>query len=109
MIIAACWGPARAGHYVLPALLLLVPSAAAPQTPVPLTLTLDEAVTRGLEASHRVKEARAHAEAATAAADGREAPRRPQIAAQAGYTRTNHVDEFGVLLPNNQLRVIYPD
>src|SRR5205814_1669662 len=34
---------------------------------------------------------------------------RPHEAAQAGYTRTNHVDTFGVLLPNNQLRVIYPD
>ena len=31
----------------------------------------------------------------------------PQISAQAGYSRTNHVETFGVLLPNNQLRVIY--
>ena len=31
------------------------------------------------------------------------------MAAQAGYTRTNHVDTFGILLPNNQLRIIYPD
>ena len=29
--------------------------------------------------------------------------------AQAGYMRTNHVDEFGILLPTSQLRVIYPD
>jgi outer membrane protein TolC len=39
----------------------------------------------------------------------RHAPALPQVSALAGYTRTNHVETFGILLPNNQLRVIYPD
>jgi outer membrane protein len=82
---------------------------AQPAAPEPLRLTLDEAVARGLETSHRIGEAVARGEAAEAAAGQRHAALMPQIAAQAGYTRTNHVDTFGVLLPNNQLRVIYPD
>lgn len=74
-----------------------------------LRITLDEAVKRGLETSHRLAEVMARRDAASAAADIHHASTRPQIAAQAGYTRTNHVEAFGVLLPNNQLRIIYPD
>ena len=44
-----------------------------------------------------------------AVVDERRAGALPQISAQAGYSRTNHVEAFGVLLPDNQLRVIYPD
>jgi len=76
---------------------------------LPLRLTLEEAVQRGLETSHRIAEAVARGDAAEAAAGGRHASTLPQIAALAGYTRTNHVDAFGILLPTNQLRVIYPD
>ena len=76
---------------------------------LPLRLTLEEAVQRGLETSHRIAEAVARGDAAEAAAGGRHAATLPQIAALAGYTRTNHVDAFGILLPTNQLRVIYPD
>jgi outer membrane protein TolC len=75
----------------------------------PLRLALDEAIRRGLDTSHRIAEAVARGEAADAIAGERRAAMLPQIAAQAGYMRTNHVDAFGVLLPNNQLRVIYPD
>jgi outer membrane protein len=75
----------------------------------PLRLTLDEAVRRGLETSHRIAEAVARGDAAEAVVGERRASTLPQIAAQAGYTRTNHVDAFGIVLPNNQLRVIYPD
>lgn len=75
----------------------------------PLRLTLDEAVRRGLETSHRIAEAVARGEAADAVVGERRASTLPQIAAQAGYTRTNHVDAFGILLPNNQFSVIYPD
>ncbi|MFN7916177.1 MAG: TolC family protein [Vicinamibacterales bacterium] len=74
-----------------------------------LELSLEDAVTRALAASHRIEEARARGEAATAIVGARHAATRPQVAAVGGYTRTNHVDEFGILLPNNQLRVIYPD
>ena len=79
------------------------------QTPVPLRLTVEEAITRGLATSHRIAEATARKDAADAVADERHAAALPQVAAQAGYMRTNHVEEFGVIMPNNQLRVIYPD
>jgi outer membrane protein TolC len=82
---------------------------AQPRDITPLRLALDEAVRRGLETSHRIAEAVARGEAADAIVSERRAAALPQIAAQAGYMRTNHVEAFGVLLPNNQLRVIYPD
>ena len=72
-------------------------------------LTLEEAIERGLATSHRLAEAAARGDAAEAVAGERHAALRPQVAAQAGYTRTNHVDEFGILLPNNQVKIIYPD
>jgi len=78
-------------------------------SPAAMPLTLEDAVRRGLETSHRVAEAVARGEMAAAIATERHAAVLPQFAAQAGYTRTNHVDTFGVLLLNNQLRVIYPD
>lgn len=92
-------------------IVLATTALAGAQTPgaTPLRLTLEEALARGLNASHRLAEVTARRDAASAAADARHASTLPQIAAQAGYTRTNHVETFGVLLPNNQLRVIYPD
>ena len=82
---------------------------AGAQTPPALRLTLDEAIQRGLDTSHRLAEVVARGDAADAVIGERRAASLPQIAAQAGYTRTNHVDAFGVLLPTNQLRIIYPD
>jgi outer membrane protein len=75
----------------------------------PLRLTLDEAIARGIETSHRLAEARARGDAATATVDERRAASMPQLAAQAGYTRTNHVDPFGLALPTGQFEAIYPD
>ena len=96
---------------LLTAVLLWLPRTATAQTPepAPQRLTLDDAVRRGLETSHRIAEAVARGEAADAVVGERRAATLPQIAGQAGYARTNHVDTFGILLPNNQLRVIYPD
>jgi outer membrane protein TolC len=74
-----------------------------------LRLTLDEAITRGLEASHRVEELSARQDAARAVADQHQAAERPQAAAIASYTRTNHVEEFSVPNASGGLRVIYPD
>ena len=74
-----------------------------------LRLTLDEAIRRGLDASHRIAEAVARGEAADAAIGERHAVTLPQLAAQGGYTRTNHVDAFGLVAPGGQLKVIYPD
>ena len=90
-------------------LLALIAVPAGAQTAPPLRLTVEDAITRGLATSHRIAEAAARHETAEAAVGERRAVALPQVAAQAGYTRTNHVDAFGVLLPNNQLRVIYPD
>lgn len=73
------------------------------QTPV--RLTLDEAIARGLEASHRVAEIDARQEAARAVEEQHKAASMPQLTLQAGYARTNHVDEFGI--PGG--RLIYPD
>jgi outer membrane protein TolC len=77
--------------------------------PLPDRLTLDQALSRATAASHRLGELRAREGAARAAASGRGAARLPTLAAQVGYTRTNHVDEFGVLTPDGHLTVIYPD
>ena len=75
----------------------------------PLVLTLPQAVERGLAASHRLGEIEARRTGAEASVAGREAASRPQVSAQAGYTRTNHVEEFGIQVPGGPLRVIYPD
>lgn len=72
-------------------------------------LTLDEAVSRALKESHRVAEGRARGEAAEAAAHGRAAASMPQVSVQAWYTRTNHVDEFGIAQPGGRVSIIYPD
>jgi outer membrane protein len=88
------------------ALLVLATSAAA-QTP--MALTLEDAVSRGLEAAPRVQEARARAVAAAAVRDSRKALAGPTASLMSGYTRTNHVDEFAVPQPGGGTRVIFPD
>lgn len=79
------------------------------QDPAPVRLTLDEATQRALDASHRLAEGRARQQSAEATVDVRRRSDDPTLTAQAGYTRTNHIQEFGVPQPNGQLRVIYPD
>ncbi len=74
-----------------------------------IRLTLDAALARALDSSHRVAELRARVESARAVVDGRRAADLPQLSAQAGYTRTNHVQPFGVGLPGVPVQVIYPD
>ena len=90
-------------------ILVIVGVALTASAQPPPGLTVDEAIRRGLETSHRLAEAAARADMSAAVVDERRAASLPQISAQAGYSRTNHVETFGVLLPNNQLRVIYPD
>jgi outer membrane protein TolC len=72
-------------------------------------LTLDEAIARGLATSHRLAELDARQQGASAAADGSHAARMPIVSAQAGYTRTSHVQEFGIQVPGGPFRVLYPD
>jgi outer membrane protein TolC len=90
---------------VVVVLLSIAPAAAAQEIP----LTLDEAVARAVKESPRAAELRAREEGARAAVESRVAAFKPQVTAQAGYTRTNHVEVFGVPLPDGRLRVVYPD
>jgi outer membrane protein len=85
---------------------LLAGSAAAQ---APLRLTLDDAVSRGLAESHRIAELKARQDGAAAAIQGRQAAKLPQVSAQAGYTRTNHIDPFGLPSLVGSTKVIYPD
>lgn len=82
--------------------------AEAQEAPL-LRVTLDEAQTRARDASHRLAEARARESVAQATIAVREAADQPTVAAQAGYTRTNHVLEFTVPSPTGAPRVLYPD
>jgi outer membrane protein len=85
-------------------------AAAQPSAPPPgARLTLGEAIVRATETSHRLAELRAREGAARAAVGGRAAARRPTVAAQLGYTRTNRVEEFGVRTPDGAFRLLYPD
>ena len=90
-------------------LALLLAAGQASAQPATLRVTLDEAVAKAVESSHRLAEARARQQAAEANIEVRRRSDDPTLTASAGYTRTNHVDEFGVPQPNGQLRVIYPD
>lgn len=72
-------------------------------------LTLDEAIARATARSHRIEEMRARESGTEAAVAGRDAAARPLVAVLGGYTRTNHVQEFGVPLPDGGRNVIFPD
>lgn len=72
-------------------------------------LTLDDAVARAFETSHRLAEVRARREGAEATVRVRQAADMPTVAVSGGYTRTNHVDVFGIPQPDGALRVVYPD
>ena len=83
--------------------------AAAAQDLAPLRLSLEEARTRAVAASHRLAEARARVAAAEGTVAVREAADRPLVGLSASYTRTNHVTEFVVPAPTGAPRVLYPD
>ena len=93
-------------HLVL-ALLLLLPASAFAQDAAPLTL--DDAIAQGLANSRRLAELEARALAADFAVEGRRASERPNVSVQAGFTRTNHVDEFVIAAPGRDPQVVYPD
>jgi outer membrane protein len=84
---------------------LLLATARTASAQASVRLTLDEAVMQGLAASHRLAEIGARQKAAQAIEDQRKAAAMPQVALQAGYMRTNHVDVFAI--PGG--RIIYPD
>ena len=95
--------------FVLLAIVLAVAGDAAAQEVPALRLTLEDAQSRAVEASHRLAEARAREAAAQAVVASRAAADLPIVSAAAGYTRTNHVVEFTVPGPTGVPRVLYPD
>ena len=90
--------------------MLTIPAVASAQQAQPVPLTLEEAITQGLANSRRLAEIEARAEAADFAIAGREVAERPLVAAQAGYTRTNHVPVFSIPTTlGRPPQVVYPD
>lgn len=82
---------------------------AAAQDAATIRLTLDDAMAKAVETSHRIGEARARVDAARASTASRNAADKPVFSLLGGYTRTNHVDEYAITLPGQTPRVIYPD
>jgi outer membrane protein len=82
-------------------------SVASAQEPV--RLTLGDAISRALEASHRLAEAAARESGAQAAIRTRQTADHPIVVFNSRYTRTNHVEEFGIAQPDGRIRVIYPN
>jgi outer membrane protein len=91
------------------ALVMASPPVSVRAQQAPERLTLDEAIAQGLANSLRLAELQARQEATAAAEQGQTAERRPRLAAQAGYTRTNHVEEFTIVQPGQLQQVVYPD
>lgn len=76
--------------------------------PAAIRLTLADAIARGFENSHRLAEGRAREQGAQATLKGVQAGDKPIVVASAGYTRTNHVEEFG-FGQGSARSVVYPD
>ena len=81
----------------------------AAQAPPTLRLTLEDALSKAVETSHRIAEAQARESAAQAGVAIRESAERPTVTANAGYTRTNHVLPFSVPSPGGIPLLVYPD
>ena len=72
-------------------------------------LSVSDAITRAFAVSHRLAESLARQQGAEAAIRTREVSDHPNVEFSAGYSRINHVQEFGVPQANGVLRLIYPD
>ena len=88
---------------------LVMPAAPARAQDAPIPLTLEQAITQGLANSHRLADLQGRYDAAAATEAARQAAQMPVVAAQGGYTRTNHVEEFTIVQPGQPRSVIYPD
>ncbi len=87
----------------------LVASAAPAFAQGAVSLTLEDAVTRAVAHAPRLAEARAQEAAAAAITAGKRAQVLPQLSVSAEYQRTNHVTEFGLLLPDGTFKAVFPD
>ena len=100
----------RSGRYALAGALVMAAAAGvSAQGPPTLQLTLEDALARAVETSHRLAEARARETAAQAGVAVRESAERPTVTANAGYTRTNHVLPFSIPSPVGIPLLVYPD
>lgn len=103
----------RRGGLAAALIITLTAGGARAQTPDSggdaLRLTLSDAVTRAVETSHRLAEARARHDGAEATVHVRQTADQPTVTVGGGYLRTNHVDVFGIPQPDGSLRVVYPD
>jgi outer membrane protein TolC len=100
---------ARRVQGVIGALVALAVSTGVAAGQSPAALTLEDAIAQGIANSQRLAELQARQDAAAAVEDGRGAARLPVVAAQAGYMRTNHVEEFAIVQPGQLRQVVYPD
>jgi outer membrane protein TolC len=91
------------------ALTLCAAGSAAAQASPTLRLTLEDALSRSAETSHRLAEARARETGAQAGVAVRESAERPTVTASAAYTRTNHVLPFSIPSPIGVPLLVYPD
>jgi len=89
------------------AILMLLMQASPARQGVPLTL--DAAIAQGLANSRQLAEIQARTEAADFSVEERRSALYPIASLQAGYTRTNHVEEFSVIAPGPTREVVYPD
>ncbi len=88
---------------------LLIAASHADAQPSPLRLSLVDAISRGFANSHRLAEARAREEGARAAANSADLADKPTFNANAGYSRTNHVLNFGFPRPDGAIVIVFPD
>ena len=88
---------------------LLIAASRASAQPAVVRLSLADAIARGFENSHRLAEARAREQGATAAAKSADLADKPTFNANAGYSRTNHVLNFGFPRPDGALVIVFPD
>ena len=88
---------------------LLIAASIANAQPAAIRLSLADAIARGFENSHRLAEARAREEGAKAAAHSADLGDKPTFNANAGYSRTNHVLNFGFPRPDGAIVVVFPD
>jgi outer membrane protein TolC len=98
-------------HTVLMMTVALLLGAARARAQEPIRLGIDDAIARGIQASHRLAEIDARRTASVATGQLRSAGGRPVLSLQAGYTRTSHIDEFALPDPSagGQLVTLYAD
>jgi outer membrane protein len=94
-------------------LLLMLTIAAGGAMPaaaqIPVTLTLEDAISRGLAHAPRLAEVRARESAAESTIASHQAVRLPSVTGSSEYLRTNHVDAFAIIQPGGDLFVVFPD